>query len=94
LVTSIIGVQSWDNILFEGLLLVLDTVYCLVWKLFTSWFGYCTLLVLDTTLDTVIIGLNITGDWVLHGIFSTSITVQQLKFGVGVIHEHVRVKIM
>jgi hypothetical protein len=87
-------VQSWNSSLFEGLLLILDTVYCPIWTLFTAWFGYCTLLVLDTALDTVIIGLNITGYWVLHDIFSTIITVQQLKFGVGVIHEQVRVKIM
>jgi hypothetical protein len=87
LVTSTPGVQSWDNNLFEGLLLVLDTVYCPVWTLFTTWFGYCTLLVLDTALDTIITVLNITRDWVLHGIFSTVIIVQQLKFGVGVIHE-------
>jgi hypothetical protein len=86
-------VQSLDNNLFEGLLLVLDTIYCPVWTLFTAWFGYCTLLVLDTALDTIITGLNITEDYVLHGIFST-VTVQQLKFGVGVIHELVRVKIM
>jgi len=58
-------VQSWDNSLFEGLLLVLDTIYCLVWTLFTTWFGYCTLLVLDTASDTIITGLNITEDWVL-----------------------------
>jgi hypothetical protein len=76
-------------------------VYCWFWILFTGQFGHCLLLGLDTVhycfehcFGYCYYGLNITGDRVLHGIFFTVITVQQLISDADVIRKLVKVRIL